>query len=193
MPVSSPGSNFYGGDRPGDNLFANSTIAIDIRTGELEWYFQNIHHELWDYNLPPSPGLLEIERDGERIPALAQVGKSAFMFILNRVTGEPIHGVEERPVPAGDVPGEEYSPTQPIPLKPPPVARVSIGPDDVVTVDDTTPARPAASCGTPSATTTRAPIRPCDSSRRAPRLRSCSPAPAAASTGTAPPTIRSSV
>ena len=60
MPVSSPGSNFYGGDRPGDNLFANSTIAIDIRTGELEWYFQNIHHELWDYNLPPSPGLLEI-------------------------------------------------------------------------------------------------------------------------------------
>ena len=144
MPVSSPGSNFYGGDRPGDNLFANSTIAIDIRTGELEWYFQNIHHELWDYNLPPSPGLLEIERDGEVIPALAQVGKSAFMFILNRVTGEPIHGVEERPVPAGDVPGEEYSPTQPIPLKPPPVARVSIGPDDVVTADDTTPEHAAA-------------------------------------------------
>ena len=144
MPVSSPGSNFYGGDRPGDNLFANSTIAIDIRTGELEWYFQNIHHELWDYNLPPSPGLLEIERDGERIPALAQVGKSAFMFILNRVTGEPIHGVEERPVPAGDVPGEQYSPTQPIPLKPPPVARVSIGPDDVVTADDTTPEHAAA-------------------------------------------------
>ena len=144
MPVSSPGSNFYGGDRPGDNLFANSTIAIDIATGELAWYFQNIHHELWDYNLPPPPGLLEIERDGERIPAVAQVGKSAFMFILNRVTGEPIHGVEERPVPAGDVPGEEYSPTQPIPLKPPPVARVSIGPDDIVTADDTTPEHAAA-------------------------------------------------
>ena len=144
MPVSSPGSNFYGGDRPGDNLFANSTIALDIATGELAWYFQNIHHELWDYNLPPSPGLLEIERDGERIPALAQVGKSGWMFILNRETGEPIHGVEERPVPAGDVPGEQYSPTQPIPLAPPPVARVSIGPDDIVTADDTTPAHAAA-------------------------------------------------
>ena len=69
MPVSGPGANFYGGDRPGDNLFGNSTVAIDIRTGELAWYFQNIHHELWDYNLPPAPGLFEIERDGERIPA----------------------------------------------------------------------------------------------------------------------------
>ena len=144
MPVSSPGSNFYGGDRPGDNLFANSTIAIDIRTGDLEWYFQNIHRELWDYNLPPAPGLFEIERDGERIPVLAQVGKSAFMFILNRETGEPVHGVEERPVPAGDVPGESYSPTQPIPLNPPPLARVSIGPDDIVTADDTTAAHAAA-------------------------------------------------
>ena len=159
MPVSSPGSNFYGGDRPGDNLFANSTIALDIRTGELAWYFQNIHHELWDYNLPPSPGLFEIERDGERIPALAQVGKSGWMFILNRETGEPIHGVEERPVPAGDVPGEQYSPTQPIPLAPPPVARVSIG---------------------PSATTTPGPTRPFGSSRKGPRRRSCSPAPGAA-------------
>ena len=148
MPVSSPGSNFYGGDRPGANLFANSTIAIDIRTGDLEWYFQNIHRELWDYNLPPAPGLFEIERDGERIPVLAQVGKSAFMFILNRETGEPVHGVEERPVPAGDVPGESYSPTQPIPLKPPPLARVSIGPDDIVTVDDTTAAH-AAACREP--------------------------------------------
>ena len=144
LPVSGPGSNFYGGDRPGDNLFGNSTLAVDIRTGELEWYFQNIHHELWDYNLPPAPGLFEIERDGERIPVLAQVGKSAFIFILNRETGEPVHGVEERPVPAGDVPGEHYSPTQPIPLKPPPVARVSIGPDDIVTADDTTPEHAAA-------------------------------------------------
>ena len=144
LPVSSPGSNFYGGDRPGDNLFANSTVAVDARTGELAWYFQNIHHELWDYNLPPAPGLFEIERGGERIPALAQVGKSAFMFILNRVTGEPIHGVEERPVPAGDVPGEQYSPTQPIPRKPPPLARVRIGPGDVVTADDTTPEHAAA-------------------------------------------------
>ena len=144
MPVSSPGSNFYGGDRPGDNLFANSTIAIDIATGDLAWYFQNIHRELWDYNLPPSPGLMDIERDGEVVPALAQVGKSGWMFILNRVTGEPVHGVEERPVPVGDVPGEQYSPTQPFPLAPPPVSRVSMGPGDIVTADDTTPEHAAA-------------------------------------------------
>ena len=145
IPVSSPGANFYGGDRPGDNLFGNSTVAVDIETGEREWYFQNIHHDLWDYNLPPTPILLDVEKDGQRIPSIAQVGKSAFMFILNRETGEPVHGVEERPVPAGDVPGEWYSPTQPIPIKPPPVARVSFGPDDVVTADDTT-AEHAAAC-----------------------------------------------
>ena len=145
IPVSSPGANFYGGDRPGDNLFGNSTVAVDIQTGERAWYFQNIHHDLWDYNLPPTPVLFEIEKDGQQIPAVAQVGKSAFMFILNRETGEPVHGVEERPVPAGDVPGEQYSPTQPIPVKPPPLARVSFGSDDVVTADDTT-AEHAAAC-----------------------------------------------
>ena len=144
IPVSSPGANFYGGDRPGDNLFGNSTVAVDIRTGDREWYFQNIHHDLWDYNLPPAPGLFSVEKDGEHIPALAQVGKSGFMFILNRETGVPIYGVEERPVPAGDVPGEAYSPTQPIPLKPPSVARVSFGPDDIVTADDTTDEHAAA-------------------------------------------------
>ena len=145
MPVSGPGANFYGGDRPGDNLFGNSTVAINIQTGELEWHFQNIHHELWDYNLPPAPGLFNIEKDGRTIPALAQVGKSAFMFILDRETGEPVYGVEEQPVPAGDVPGEHYSPTQPIPIKPPPLARVRIGRDDIATAADTN-ARHAAAC-----------------------------------------------
>ncbi len=145
MPVSGPGANFYGGDRPGDNLFGNSTVAIDIQTGELEWHFQNIHHELWDYNLPPAPGLFTIEKDGRTIPALAQVGKSAFMFILDRETGEPVFGVEEQPVPAGDVPGEHYSPTQPIPVKPPPLARTSIDRGDIVTAADTN-AQHAAAC-----------------------------------------------
>ena len=144
IPVSSPGANFYGGDRPGDNLFGNTTVAVDIRTGVREWYFQNIHHDLWDYNLPPAPVLFDVERNGQRIPSLAQVGKSAYMFILNRETGEPIHGVEERPVPVGNVPGEHYSPTQPIPLKPPPLARVSFDRDDIVTADDTTTAHAAA-------------------------------------------------
>jgi quinoprotein glucose dehydrogenase len=75
--------NYYGADRPGNNLFGNSTVAVDAMTGKLKWYFQNIHHELWDYNLPPAPGLIDINKDGRVIPALAQVGKSGFMFILN--------------------------------------------------------------------------------------------------------------
>jgi quinoprotein glucose dehydrogenase len=139
MPVSTPGANYYGGDRPGNNEPSNSTVALDAMTGEVRWYFQNIHHEIWDYNLPPAAALFDLEIDGETIPALAQTGKSAWMFILNRLTGEPVFGVEEVPVPAGDVPGEWYSPTQPIPLKPPPVARVSFDPaTDIVTADDTT-------------------------------------------------------
>jgi quinoprotein glucose dehydrogenase len=139
LPVSAPGMNYYGGDRPGNNLFGNSTVAVDARTGKLKWYFQNIHHELWDYNLPPAPGLIDIKKDGRTIPALAQVGKSGFMFILNRENGQPVHGVEERPVAKGDVPGEWYPPTQPIPLKPGPIARVSITEKDLVTAEDTTP------------------------------------------------------
>src|ERR1051325_5415864 len=84
LPVSGPGMNYYGGDRPGDNLFSNTTVALDAQTGRLKWHFQNIRHELWDYNLPPAPGLIDIKRNGRTIPALAQVGKSGFMFILNR-------------------------------------------------------------------------------------------------------------
>ena len=145
MPVSTPGANYYGGDRPGNNEPANSVVALDAMTGEVRWYFQTIHHELWDYNLPPAPGLIDLEIDGERIPALAQTGKAGWMFILNRLTGEPVFGVEERPVPAGDVPGEWYSPTQPFPLKPPPVARVSFDPEtDMVTAEQTSDAHAAA-------------------------------------------------
>jgi glucose dehydrogenase len=138
LPVSGAGANFYGGDRPGNNLFGNSTVAVDARTGKLKWYFQTFHHELWDYNLPPAPGLMDIVKDGKRIPAAVQVGKSGFMYILNRVTGEPIYPIEERPVAQGNVPGEWYSPTQPIPVKPAPIARVSFSPEDLVTAEDTT-------------------------------------------------------
>ena len=112
--------------------------GVSYWTGDMRWYFQNIHHGIWDYNLPPAPALLDLEIDGETIPALAQTGKSGWMFILNRITGEPVFGVEEVPVPAGDVPGEWYSPTQPIPVKPPPVARVDFDPaTDIVTADET--------------------------------------------------------
>ena len=125
LPVSEPGANYYGGDRPGKNLFSDSLVALDAETGKMKWYFQTVHHELWDYNLPPAPGLVDIVKDGKKIPALAQVGKIGYMYILDRITGKPVFGVEERPVAKSDVPGERYSPTQPIPVKPPPISRVS--------------------------------------------------------------------
>ena len=139
MPIGGPAANYYGGDRKGNNLFANSVVAVDATTGKLKWYFQTIHHELWDYDLPPEPALIDIVKDGRKIPAVAQTGKSGYMFILDRVTGKPVFGVEERPVPKGEVPGEWYSPTQPFPLKPPPLARVGFKPEDLVTAEDTTP------------------------------------------------------
>jgi glucose dehydrogenase len=139
LPVSGPGANFYGGDRPGINLYGNALVAVDAQSGKVKWYFQTIHHELWDYNLPPAPSLIDITQGGKKIPALVQVGKSGYMFILNRITGKPVFGVEERPVAQGDVPGEWYAPTQPFPLKPPPISRVSFTKDDLVTAADTTP------------------------------------------------------
>jgi glucose dehydrogenase len=139
LPVSSPGANTYGGDRPGNNLFGNSVVAVDAETGRMKWYFQTVHHELWDYNLPPAPSLFEVVKDGKKIPALAQTGKMGWVFILDRLTGKPIFGVEERPVARGDVPTEWYPATQPFPVKPPAITRVSMTGDDLVTADDTTP------------------------------------------------------
>jgi quinoprotein glucose dehydrogenase len=110
---------------------------VDANTGKLKWYFQTVHHELWDYDLPPDPALVDVVKDGRKIPALVQTGKSGYMFILNRVTGKPIYDVEEKPVPKGSVPGEWYSATQPFPVKPPPLARVSVSKADIVTADDT--------------------------------------------------------
>jgi len=107
-----PAANYYGGDRKGNNLYANTVVAVDLKSGKLLWHFQTVHHELWDYDLPPSPVLVDIVKDGRKIPALVQTGKSGYMFILDRVTGKPVFGVEERPVPQGNVPGEWYSPTQ---------------------------------------------------------------------------------
>jgi glucose dehydrogenase len=139
MPVGGPAANYYGGDRPGANLFGNSIVAVDAMTGKLKWYFQVVHHDLWDSDLPPAPGLVDITVNGQKVPALTAIGKTAWMFILDRVTGKPVFGVEERPVPKGDVPGEWYSPTQPFPVKPPALARVSFRPEDIVTAEDTTP------------------------------------------------------
>lgn len=140
MPFGSPAGNYWGGDRPGNNLFGNSVVAVDAQTGKYKWHFQTVHHDLWDSDLPPAPVLFDIKQNGKTIPALAQIGKQSWMFILNRETGKPIFGVEERPVPAGDAPGEWYSPTQPFPLKPPALARTSFKKEDLVTAEDTTPA-----------------------------------------------------
>ena len=137
MPVGGPSANYYGGDRPGPNLFGNSIVAVDAETGKLKWYFQTIHHDLWDSDLPAPPTLVDIHVRGKKISALAETGKPAFMYILDRLTGKPVFGVEEKPVAPGDVPGEWYSPTQPIPVKPPRLVRNDWTPADVVTADDT--------------------------------------------------------
>ena len=134
----SPGPvDYYGGDRPGDNLFGNSIVALDADSGERKWHFQVVHHDIWDYDLPAAPGLLDVVVDGEPVPILALAAKTGFMYILDRVTGEPVFGIEERPMRPSDVPGEQASPTQPIPVRPAPIARVSFTPDDIVTAADT--------------------------------------------------------
>jgi quinoprotein glucose dehydrogenase len=138
LPLASPAAGFYGGDRKGANLFGNSVVAVDVKTGKYKWHFQTIHHDLWDADPPAPPGLFDIVRTGRMIPALAVTTKSGYLYILNRETGQPIFGVEERPVPRSDVPGELAFPTQPFPLKPPPLARVSYKPEDLVTAADTT-------------------------------------------------------
>ena len=122
LPLASPIPGGYGGDRAGANLYGNSVVAVDIQTGAYKWHFQTIHHDLWDADPPAPPGLLDIVRNGRRVPAMALTTKSGYMYILNRETGQPIFGVEERPVPESDVPGERTFPTQPIPTKPPPLA-----------------------------------------------------------------------
>lgn len=144
MTLGSPGPNYWGGDRPGANLFGNSVVAVDAETGAYRWHFQTIHHDLWDWDLPAPPVLVDLTVNGERIPALAETGKPGLMYILDRRTGAPVHGINEHIVAAGDVPGEYYSPTQPIPVLPEPLSRMWWTRDDVVTPDDTNPEHAAA-------------------------------------------------
>jgi quinoprotein glucose dehydrogenase len=134
----SPAGNYWGGDRPGANLYANSVVAVDVNTGKYLWHFQTVHHDLWDSDQPSPPTLIDITRNGRRVPALGLIGKTAWMFILDRTTGAPVFGVEERAVPKGDVPGEWYSPTQPFPVKPRALARMDFKKEDLVTAADTT-------------------------------------------------------
>jgi quinate dehydrogenase (quinone) len=127
-PTGSPTSDFYGADRKGKNLYGNSLIALDATTGALKWFHQLVHHDIWDWDLPAAPTLIEVTRKGRRIPAVALLTKMSTLFIFNRVTGEPVFGLEEIPVPQSDVPGEATWPTQPFPVKPPPLARTTFDP-----------------------------------------------------------------
>ena len=122
----------YGGHRPGDNLFSNSLVSVKCQTGERVWHYQLVHHDLWDFDLPAAPILADIKVDGRPIKAVVQLTKQAFAFVFDRVTGQPVWPIEERPVPQSKTPGEQTSPTQPFPSKPPPFDRQGIAIDDLI-------------------------------------------------------------
>lgn len=132
IPVEMPTGDFYGGARWGDNLFGDSLVCLDARTGKRIWHFQTVHHDLWDWDLPTSPILADIIVDGKRIKAVAQITKQGFIFVFDRVTGRPVWPIVERPVPQSNVPGERTSPTQPFPTRPAPFDRQGISIDDLI-------------------------------------------------------------
>ncbi len=131
VSLGSPAFDFWGGDRIGKNLFGNCVLALDANTGERLWHFQTTHHDVWDYDLPAQPILGAIERNGQKVELVMQVTKTGLTFVLDRLTGAPVFGVEERPVPASDVPGEQLWPTQPFPVKPPPLSKLSLEEQDI--------------------------------------------------------------
>jgi quinoprotein glucose dehydrogenase len=134
MPFGGPSVDQYGGDRAGDNLFGNSIVAADANTGKYLWHFQLVHHDLWDADLTSAPALIDVKQGGKTIPAVVATTKVGLLFLLDRVTGKPIYGYEERPVPQSQVPLEHTSKTQPFPLKPPPLVRMTMSEADIATV-----------------------------------------------------------
>lgn len=137
VPLSTPTNDYYGGYRPGDNLFAEAIVCLDAKTGRRVWHFQAVHHGIWDYDFPAAPNVVDIVVDGRPIKAVAAVSKQAFTYVFDRETGEPVWPIEERPVPVGNIPGEWYAPTQPFPTKPPPFDQQGTSVDDLI---DFTPA-----------------------------------------------------
>jgi quinoprotein glucose dehydrogenase len=131
-PIETPNNNYYGGARPGNNLFAESLLCLDAKTGKRVWHFQAVHHGIWDWDFNSAPALLDITVDGHRIKAVAEVSKQNFVYVFDRVTGQPVWPIEERPVPKGNVPGEWYSPTQPFPTRPPAFDQQGVTVDDLV-------------------------------------------------------------
>ena len=144
IPISSPSPNYWGGSRPGANVYGNSVLALDMKTGKYRWHFQTVHHDLWDTDQPSAGPVIDLNVGGRKVPAVVNISKSSYFYEFDRTSGKPIFEVVERPVPRGDVPGEYYSPTQPIPVKPGPLSRVGMTKADMVTGDDTTPEHAAA-------------------------------------------------
>src|SRR5687767_6599185 len=132
VPVEMPTGDYYGGNRPGDNLFADSLVALDVKTGTRKWHYQTVHHDVWDWDLASAPILFDMTMNGRTIKAIAQPTKHAFLFVFNRETGQPIWPIEERPVPQSDVPKERSSPTQPFPTRPPPFDRHGMTENDLL-------------------------------------------------------------
>lgn len=130
-PTASAKYNFYGADRVGSNLYSDCLLALDVRTGRRLWHYQMVHHDIWDYDNPTAPKLLTIQRDGKPVDVVAQVSKQGYVWVFERETGRPIWPIEERPVPASDMPNEKTSPTQPFPTNPPPFARLTFTVDDL--------------------------------------------------------------
>ncbi len=137
VPTGSATPDFYGGDRIGANLFANTLLALDAETGRRIWHFQTVHHDLWDRDLPAAPQLLTVTRNGSRVDAVAQITKSGFVFLFDRASGEPLFPIEERPVPASELPGEQAWPTQPVPVAPAPFARQAMTETDLADLSPT--------------------------------------------------------
>jgi quinoprotein glucose dehydrogenase len=132
LAVESPTSDFYGGHRPGNGLYGNSLVAVDLTTGQRKWHFQLIHHEIWDFDNSSAPLLMDVTVDGKPVKAVALPSKQSFLYVFDRVTGKPLWSMPETKVEKGDVPGEWYSPTQPIPSKPPAYARNGVSKDDLI-------------------------------------------------------------
>jgi glucose dehydrogenase len=131
FPLGSPTFDLWGGDRKGDNLFGNTLLALDLRTGKRVWHYQLLHHDIWDFDLVTGPKLLTVKQDGKPVDIVAQATKFGLLYVFDRVTGKPLWPIEERPVPQSDVPGEASSPTQPFPTKPPPFSRLKFSPEDI--------------------------------------------------------------
>jgi quinoprotein glucose dehydrogenase len=132
LPVEDPTSDLYGGHRPGNNLYGDSLVCVDLKTGQRKWHYQIVHHPIWDYDMPAAPLLADINVNGKPIKAVAQATKQGFLYVFDRVTGQPVWPIEERPVPQTDVPGEKTSPTQPFPTKPPAYSRNGVVESDLV-------------------------------------------------------------